>query len=80
MDAWDVNGRMGGRFELGYSMDIRTKDGKAMRGMRLTHEAGFEDFEVTSPNDRPTRIFTCINLDLHLFVILIKIYFPMLYF
>lgn len=71
---------MVGRFELGYSMYIRTKDGKAIRGIRLTHEADFVDFKVTSPNDRPTRIFTCINLGLHLFVILIKIDFPMLCF
>lgn len=70
-----LNGRMGGRFELGYSMDIRTKDGKAIRGIRLTHEAVFVNFEVTSPNDRPTRIFTCINLGLHLFVILYKYIF-----
>lgn len=71
---------MGGRFKLGYSMDIRTKDGKAIRGIRLTHEAaGFVGFELTSPNDRSTRIYTS-NLGLHLFVILIKIYFPMLCF
>lgn len=44
------------------------------------HEAGFVDFEVTSPNDRPTRIFTSINLGLDLFVILIELYFPMLCF
>lgn len=53
---------------------------KVIWGTGLTHKADFVDYVATSPSDQPLICLYLINFCLNLFVIVIKVYVPLLCF